>query len=161
MATRNKIAGNRYELEIVNRLKDTGFFPNVCSSRLASRLRDAQKIDIVNGDEDKFGRLRYNIQTKTIQNQPNYELVLGELPRIDNIVNVFLHKKTIKQELANGKKRFLTVGNFAFLTEDDFFRMVIEIERYKVAYSILNEFFDSIDTEFQQEVHEQLNQLGL
>lgn len=158
---RNKQAGSRYELEIVNRLKSTKFFPDVCTSRLASRLRDSQKIDIVNQDEDESGRLQYNIQTKTIQNQPIYSKVLAELPRVEGIINVFLHKKTIKQELSNGKNRFLTVGNYAFLTEDDFFKLIVDRERYRIAYEILNEYFDSIDEDEQVKVHRQLSELDL
>jgi hypothetical protein len=161
MANRNKIAGSNYEREIVNRLKSTKFFPNVATSRLVSRLRDNQKIDICNCDEDASGRLQYNFQTKTYQNQPNYADVLAEVPTIEGIINVFLHKKTVKKEVANGKKRFFTVGNYAFLTEDDFFKLITDRERYRVAYEILMEYFDSIDDEFKPEVHEALSAIDL
>lgn len=157
MGTRNKVAGSKYELEIVHRFKNScRFFEHIATSRLVSRLRDGQKIDLCSIDEDTYGRLQYNVQTKTIKGQPNYELELNKLPEIEGIINVFLHKKTEKRGT-----RFFTTGNYAFMTEDNFFRLVADRERYRIGFEILNQYFDSISDEFKEEVHKQLENLGL
>lgn len=161
MATRNAVAGHNYEREVAIRFRSTGFFPDVVTSRLASRLKDSQKIDLTNGNEDLYGRLPYNVQTKTIVNQPNYQLELAKLPRRDDLINVFLHKKTERREIANGKKRFYTVGNYAFLTEDDFFKMVIDRERYRVAFNMIHEYIDCIPDEYKIKIFKELEELGL
>lgn len=63
---RNKRKGNRFELEVVNRLKDIGF--SVATSRSQSKSTDDNKIDIFDLD----GNLPVNIQTKYQQATPNY-----------------------------------------------------------------------------------------
>lgn len=154
--SRNTNAGHVWERACVNKLIATGHFPHVVTSRLASRLRDNQKIDICNSDEDLYGRLIYNIQTKTIQNQPNYQLVLDELPKIGGITNVFFHKKTRKVN-----DRFMPVGEYAFLELSDFIKMMADLERYKKGFKVLERYFDSIDDDFKVEVNKQLTELGL
>lgn len=156
-ANRNKSAGSNLERLTVNQLKSTGFFPNVYTSRLASRLRDMQKIDICNGDEDIYNRLQYNIQTKTIQNQPQYQQVLDELPKVNGIINMFVHKKTKKSEGG----RFMPVGTYVFLEWEDQLKLIADRERYRIAFDILNEYFDSISDEEKPEVHNKLIDLGL
>lgn len=154
--TRNKNAGSKYELETMHLYRSTGFFDDLATSRLVSRLRDAQKIDLCNMNEDVTGRCQYNVQTKTICGQPNYAKELEKLPKLDNIVNVFHHKKTEKRGT-----RFFTVGNYVFLSELDWIKVIADRERFRIAFELLNNYFDSIDGEFQVEVHEKLRDLGL
>lgn len=62
----NKRKGNRFELEVVNKIKDCGY--KVASSRSQSKATDDNKIDIF----DLEGTLPFNIQAKYTQNTPNY-----------------------------------------------------------------------------------------
>lgn len=125
--SRNRNAGHGYELELVKIMRLIGF-PNAATSRLCSRLRDSQKIDIVNADESQHGRLPYNIQAKCMSVRVNYAETLNEIPLLEGIINVVLHKKTEKS--ASGKT-FQTKQHYAFLFQQDFFKMVKEIETLK------------------------------
>lgn len=59
--------GHRYEQQIVKELKDLGF-TGCQTSRFASKMKDDQKIDIV----DLKNKLPIDIQLKKTQNIPNY-----------------------------------------------------------------------------------------
>lgn len=123
---RNKAAGHGFERQVVKDLKAIGF-PNVCTSRLASRLRDSQKIDVVNEDEDKYGRLPYNIQCKNLAKLADYPKLLDELPQDTSHINVVFHKKTKKTTAGV----FRTQGEYAILKLDDFYSMmkkIVELE---------------------------------
>lgn len=156
MGSRNKNAGNRYELDTMHLYRSTGFFNDLATSRLVSRLRDSMKIDLCNMNEDITGRCQYNIQTKTICGQPNYAKELEKIPKTEGIINVFHHRKTEKRG-----NRFFSVGNYVFLSEMDWIRLVADRERYRIAYELFNEYFDSIDDDFKPELHKQLKELGL
>lgn len=67
MAKKNKSKGNNLELEIISKLKEIGFTGCV-SSRSQNKMADANKIDIVDVNEE----LPINIQAKYLQNTPNY-----------------------------------------------------------------------------------------
>ena len=69
---RNKRKGNRFELEVVKRLKDLGY--EVATSRSRSKSTDDNKIDIF----DLKGNLPVNIQTKYQQATPNYFTIRDE-----------------------------------------------------------------------------------
>ena len=64
---RNRRKGNKFELEIVNKLKDIGY-SGCRSSRSVNKLADANKIDIV----DENNELPCNIQTKNTISTPRY-----------------------------------------------------------------------------------------
>lgn len=160
----NKKRGSIFELKIINQMKFTKFFTNIGSSRQYSRSRDGEGLDVVSTDESLYGRLNYNLQTKTIQGQPNYQTVLEYLPKVEGIPNIFIHKKTKKSEGG----RFMEVGTYAFLYWDDMLMIMTdrearlqEAEKYKQGFEILNQYFDSIDDEFKPEVHNKLVELGL
>jgi hypothetical protein len=126
-SSRNRSAGHNFERAIVNTLKLSGF-PNASTSRLCSRLKDSQKIDIVNADESLHGRLPYNIQAKCMATRLDYRETLDEIPLVEGIINVVLHKKMIKSPTG---KTFQTKGHYAFMYQHDFFKMVKEIEELK------------------------------
>jgi hypothetical protein len=153
---RSRRVGIKYEQDSVNKLKDTGYFANIGSSRLLSRWYDNNKIDICNANESVNGKLPYHIQCKCYKGNIDYMKVYEEIPKVEDCINMVWHKRTEKRGT-----RFFTVGNYVFLSEDDAIRMMVTIERYKEAYELLNEHFDSIDDEFKPEVHEKLEQLGL
>ena len=64
---RNRRKGNRFELEVVNKLKDSGF-SGCRSSRSVNKAADANKIDII----DEKNELPCNIQTKNTISTPRY-----------------------------------------------------------------------------------------
>ncbi len=66
-AKRNRSKGNNFELEVINKLKTIGY-SGCKSSRSQNKLADANKIDIV----DTNNELPVNIQTKNTSNTPNY-----------------------------------------------------------------------------------------
>ncbi len=117
---RNRAAGHGWERLIVQTLRDIGF-PHVVTSRSESRSRDNQKIDIVNKDELKNGRLPYNIQAKNMVGTVKYPITLSELPKDANIINVIFHRQTKK----NGN-RFNHVDDFAILYLKDFIELMRE-----------------------------------
>ena len=116
---RNKSAGSNYERETVKRLKDIGY-TGVGTSRNNSRSRDAQKVDIVNCDESKDGRLPYNIQNKTLSKPAPYAKLLAEMPQDGSEINIIFHKQTKK----NAAGRFMKVGEYAILKADDMYNMM-------------------------------------
>jgi hypothetical protein len=123
---RNRIVGHNLELEVVSALKACGYIHAV-TSRAENRTRDAEKIDIINHDEARNGRLPYNIQCKNMSGPISYQKVLEEIETIEGIVNVVIHKKTEKV----GAK-FMPRGKFAFLHLKDFLSMVGDIEKQRV-----------------------------
>lgn len=122
---RNRIKGADYEREVASSFRDAGF-SSVITTRAGDRSRDAQKIDLMNADEQKVGRLPYNVQCKNCTFIP-YAQVLSEIPHNEGIVNVVLHKQTKRQ----GDKQFKTTGKYAFLSQKDFMAMVKTIETLK------------------------------
>lgn len=62
---RNKRKGNRFELEVINKLKEIGYTDCV-SSRSKDKLADANKIDVISDS------LPVLIQCKYSKNTPNY-----------------------------------------------------------------------------------------
>jgi hypothetical protein len=151
---RNKAAGHGWELTCVKLLKSIGFL-YAATSRLVSRLRDSQKVDITNIDEDAYGRLPYNIQCKNLSKACNYPKLLAELPKGKEI-NVVFHKQTKKVGT-----RFMPLGEYACLYLSDFILMMKERKAYKEAFEILNNYFDSIPDEEKSEVNASLTLLGL
>lgn len=115
---RNRSAGNSWEREVAQILREIGF-PHVVTTRAESRIRDAQKVDLINRDEFKNGRLPYNIQAKNVKGHIQYGKVLAEMPTDSDIINVIFHKQTVAH---NG--RFVTRDKFAILKMDDFLKLI-------------------------------------
>lgn len=120
MSSRNRTAGHNWEREIVLRLKSIGF-SYASTSRLESKARDDQKVDIINKDEYTNGRLPYNIQAKNVAGPVRYHDVLEEQSVIPGIINVVFHKQTKKQ----GSK-FTKIGEYAILHLTDFLALIKE-----------------------------------
>lgn len=115
---RNKSAGSGWERELAIKFRELGF-PHVITTRQGSRLRDSQKIDLMNSDESKYGRLPYNVQAKNVKGHLAYGKVISELPKEPGIINVILHKQTAKRN-----NRFIEVDRFAILYMDDFLNLI-------------------------------------
>lgn len=92
---RNKRKGNRFELEVVNKLKDIGY--NVATSRSHSKSTDDNKIDIFDLD----GTLPVNIQTKYTQATPNFFAIRNACTDKDKPF-VILWKKAVLGKISPG-----------------------------------------------------------
>ena len=120
-SSRNRAAGHSWERRCAIILRELGY-EDVKTSRDCSRLRDSQKVDLCNADEDKSGRLPYNIQCKTLNSSAPYHRLLKELEERNGRrqVNVVVHKMTKKT--AGG--RFDGIGEYAIMNLDDFYRIL-------------------------------------
>ena len=154
---RNKNAGHSWERQVVDMLKEIGF-PNAVTTRSESRGRDAQKIDVMNKDEGKNGRLPYNIQAKTLSKPTAYPKLLSELPQDGSEINVVFHKQTQKDPKTG---RFMPRGTYAITNLKDFIQMMKKIEQFKIVFKLLTDNIDYIPDEERPEVEKQLKKIGL
>jgi hypothetical protein len=152
--SRNRTAGHSFERECVKLFKQLGF-THVETSRLVSKMRDSQKIDLANPDELEHGRFPYNVQCKNTTTL-NYSKILQEVPITPGIKNVVLHKHTKKV----GTK-FISQGKFAYMYMENFFELVEELEKYKKGYEAMMEYFDSIPEDEKPKLDLKLKTLGL
>src|SRR6266436_233495 len=145
---RNKNAGHSFEREVVKILKDIGFL-YAATSRAESRSRDGKKVDIMNSEEHKNGRLPYNFQCKnlTAKTKLEYYKLLAEMPSGSEI-NIVLHNRTVKTT----GSRFLTKGQYAVMNMEDLFKLVQQIQNLKKGFELLNTYFDSIPAEDKNKV---------
>ncbi len=120
MGTRNRRTGNAWELTCKRKLEP--IFPFLVSARSESRNRDNQKVDLMNADEYKNGRCPYNIQCKSLCSTSNYRRIMEVMPT-DIGVNVILHNQTKKKG-----SRFITVGNYAILDSQEFWKIKNKIK---------------------------------
>lgn len=132
----NRTAGHSYETDIAKQLRDIGF-EHVVTSRSENRSRDNAKIDFVNRNEFKHGRLEYNIQAKSMTDHDtvsgkaekvNYKKLLNEIEIEEGIVNVVFHKHTLKKP---GGTNFITQGEYAFLHKRDFMQIIKDLRASK------------------------------
>lgn len=156
---RNKAAGYAFEVEVVNILKEMGF-KHATLARMESMARDRAKVDIMNAEEGKNGRLPWNFQCKNISREIKLEYykLLAEMPKGDEI-NVVLHNRTEKQI---GKNiRFITKGQYAILDMPAFFKLLTQAQNLEKGFKLLHKFFDCIPKEEQSSISTQLTKLGL
>lgn len=122
---RNKSAGSGWERELAQEFRKIGF-PDVITTRQGSRELDAKKIDLMNSNLSKNGRLEYNVQAKNVKGHLAYGKILDELPKEDSIINVVLHKQTTKV-----KNRFVCKDKFAILYLKDFLELIKKLKQYE------------------------------
>jgi hypothetical protein len=123
MGNRNRTAGHNWERQCVNLLKR--FFPNIITSRSESKSRDDQKVDLMNRNEFKNGKIPFDFQCKTTSSNINYVRLLDEMPDDNN--PIILHKYTRKAE-----KNFIEGGKYVIMKLDTFEKLLSEIyEEYK------------------------------
>lgn len=156
MSKRNINAGHDFERAVVNDLKH--LFPNIATARDCNRTRDGEKVDLVNKDELKHGRLPYNFQLKNVCGGVNYLGIHIAMPRdLSEVHNVVIHNYTIKKTTKTGSSRFVTAGTFAIMRYKDFRSLL----RYRRGYEVLLERIDALPLEVKIEVERELNKLGL
>lgn len=105
-------------------LREAGF-THVVSTRSESRTRDGMGIDLMNTNEEKNGRLPYNIQCKNYARKVEYHDLLAGLPDDEGVINVVLHKFTEKKKGGN----FHPKGHYAILNMEDFFYLITELKK--------------------------------
>ena len=152
---RNRNAGHSLERSVADEFRQLGFQHTV-TSRVESKRRDDAKVDIMNKDEQENGRLPYNIQCKNCSTSMAYPKLLAEMPKGPEL-NVVLHNQTVKSDGG----RFITKGQFALMDKSSFYTMVSQIERLKAGFAILNNYFDCIPPEDQEQINQSLAELGL
>jgi hypothetical protein len=118
MSNRNRSVGHSWERDTVKLLRE--IFPNIATSRACNRLRDSQKVDLVNADESVHGRLPYNFQCKCLTGNVDLEKLLKELPVIPQITNVILHRKTKKIVTKSKKAIFKVTGEYVYMDFEAF-----------------------------------------
>ena len=95
VSARNK--GNSYERKIAGEFRALGWLKTL-TSRLASKLRDDEKVDLVGTDP-------FNIQCKAVESAIKHAELLEEMPKDGNI-NVIFHKRNRKELVILFKKDF-------------------------------------------------------
>ena len=120
----NELKGRYFEKKVVRKLHKAGFL-NVTYSTTRS-VRDNDKVDIVNDNEEVNGRFPYNIQCKTLSKHCDYTKILSEMPKGAEI-NVVIHRKT-----KNTDAGFVKQGTYAIMNADDFYVMIAELEARKL-----------------------------
>lgn len=124
-SNRNRTAGNNWEREIVNDLKSIGY-TQATTSRNASKVRDNEKVDIMNLNERQDGFLPFDIQAKNLSAVSGFDAFLREMKDNVNTVRVILLRKTTK-----AVKRFMTQGDFAIMYYKDWLYYVETEKKYK------------------------------
>jgi hypothetical protein len=94
---RNRTAGHRFELIILQKLKS--IFPKILTSRNESRAKDAQKIDFCNTGP-------YQLQAKLTMNFPGVN-ILDEMPEGKNVL--------IWGKVEKVNTRFMQRGTYAIM----------------------------------------------
>lgn len=106
----NRRRGIRWELACINTIKY--LFPKAVSSRTESRERDAAKVDVCFTGN-------FNIQCKLSNKRISYDVILAEMPKEEEQINVIFNKFTRKV----GNK-FVPLGTYAILNLNEFIEMM-------------------------------------
>lgn len=122
---RNRGAGNGWERRLAEIFRQIGF-PHVVTTRSESRSRDNQKIDLINKDEARNGRLPYDVQAKNVVSHLKYGKVMAEMPVDSPSMPVIIHRQTEKSN-----DRFVVKNDFAILYLDDFFTLIQQRDERK------------------------------
>lgn len=119
---RNRAVGHKHETTIAEAFRQVGF-PHVITSRQGNRLRDSEKVDLVNSNELEQGRFPFNVQCKCTVKSLAYPKLLKELPKVNGVMNVIFHKQTRR-----AGTRFIESDKFVIMHEKDFMDMVSELQ---------------------------------
>lgn len=127
MATRNQVAGSKWERLIAQLLRNTGLYPHASTTRSCNRARDGQGIDLCNRDEASHGRMKDDIQAKTTSATPNIESILlgiKEHDTMDERMPVIFWRKTGKESAGWNKGKFMEKGQFAACFLEDYINLL-------------------------------------
>lgn len=153
MGTRNRTAGNGWERECVNILKERGIYPEAMTTRFGNRSRDHQdKIDIMNNNEHTVGIMTDSIQAKNTVDSVNYAKLLESMGNIPGTRKVIFHKRTRK-----AGTKFLEVGRYALMNLSDYVDLLAAWKASKLIPNLL----DQLPVTTQEEVKRKLTELGI
>lgn len=111
MSTRNREAGNAYERQIVNELKDRGY-SDITTTRAESRNMDNKGVDIM-------GNIPFYVQCKLSINNPNYHKLLYSSLLPKDKPTVVFHGKCEK-----AKVNFIKKADYVIMTKDYFYNII-------------------------------------
>jgi len=122
MPTRNKTAGDKWELDCMHKIEHIPFGEkaSVVTARNESRTADATGKDLCNTGN-------YNFQCKTGERLTNYDHQIRIKMPQDGKINVVLQRKTEKSK--GGK--FMEKGQYAALPMDHFIELLDFFLTYK------------------------------
>ena len=106
MSNRNRDAGNKYELWILDKIHF--LFPSILTSRNESRTLDGKKVDFCNTEPFQF-------QCKLTQHTPNVD-ILDEMPKGKNVI---IWGKTYKKTTNIVKK-----GDYVIMKLETFIELI-------------------------------------
>lgn len=118
MANRNRTAGNKYELDVIKKLKGVGYTDAV-SSRSESRRRDAAGIDICYSGP-------WAIQCKSMSKIPNYHKLIKEMKYDEGEVPVVVHNYT-KKAVVN----FISQEEYVTMKLSDWLNLIYDLNNTK------------------------------
>jgi len=176
MPTRNDIAGNGYELELVHRYnafeyKDEKgnsipFFPKVDTSKNVDKFIDHEfKVDICTENVEDLTDFGLLIQAKNKSSIPAYPKLLNSLKKARlhfKGIPVVYHWQTQRvQNSPDVVPRFTKRGEFALLNASDFEKIWVDLQRYKIAMEIITGYMEFLREEQREEIDKILKGLGL
>jgi hypothetical protein len=109
----NRRRGHNWERTCIKYLSH--IFPNIKTSRYASKMQDDLKVDLCFTED-------YNFQCKLANKKIDYAAILESMPE-DGKRNIILHKLTKKTN-----ERFLPVGEYAIVPMKDFIELLEKVE---------------------------------
>lgn len=133
VAKRNRSVGHNLERQLAKKFRELGY-EHVVTTRSESRSRDNQGIDLINKDEAVNGRFEFNVQAKSINKHVAYAKLLADIPVVEGVTNVVIHRQTTKHG-----DRFVETGKYAILNLEDFFKMVKRINDLQARITHLDE----------------------
>ncbi len=118
---RNRQAGNKYEVDLVNELKSMAY--SVVTSRSESRNMDNKKVDVFSppgtAESEVFP---YYIQAKFTSVSPSYATLLSTMP--SDRPGLVFHKKAESYKCKDDKVRHRSVGEFVIMTKELFYELL-------------------------------------
>lgn len=113
-AANNKKRGNAYELKIIKELKEITKDQELCSTRLASRALDNEKIDVYDGNNT----IPFHIQIKKTMNYPSFSKIKRESKKKDKPFLMFWAVQESKE------KSMRTLDELVVLDKLEFYKLL-------------------------------------
>ena len=152
---KNQFSGKYYEDDIALEINSLRLFPPLGSSQDYNKEADKNKIDI--SPKDSKDIFEYDIQAKVSTNKVVYPKLLEEVAERGSQTPVLLHRYVTKEESG----RSLLRDKFAIMYQEDFIKLIGDVERYKRSYEELMCYWDSISDEQKPLLDERLKELGV
>lgn len=113
----NRKRGHRYELKLINELKEITHNTNLCSSRSESKKLDNQKIDIA--DPDNI--LAFYVQAKCSQSVPQIKKINEEVGKKDKPLAIFWNVQEAKES------KQISLGEYVIIPKEFFYDLIKDL----------------------------------